>query len=96
MERRRAIIASTALAGVVVFGAVGFAASSALGAGSSDNVGKLQPAAPTVTVVIDPATGTATAPAPTAATADRSASRARHDDDHEDDHEDHEEEDDDD
>ena len=86
MERRRAVIASTALAGVVVIGAFGFAATSALGAGGSDNVGKLQPATPTVTVVIDPATGTATAAA-TAAPKTNASERGRYDDDHDDDHE---------
>lgn len=68
MERRKAIIASAGLAGVVVLGAIGFAANGALGSSAPDGVGKLQPAVPTVTVVIDPATGIAT-PAPAAASA---------------------------
>ena len=70
MERHKAIVASAGMAGIVVLGALGFAATSALGADGSDNVGRLDPAPAVVTVVIDPTTGAITTPAATASPVD--------------------------
>ena len=69
MERQRAILASATVAGAVVLGALAFTTTSALGARGADGVGRLQPVASTVTVVVDPTTGAAMAVAPTPTTA---------------------------
>lgn len=65
MERKWAIALSSVVAGVVVLAAIVFGASSALGSGGGDNVGELQPTAPGMTLVVDPASGSATVLTPT-------------------------------
>jgi hypothetical protein len=73
MERKRALFASAIVAASVMTGAVAYAASSSLTTASRDNVGQLQPTGilpPTITVIVDPATGVASAtPAPAVAVA---------------------------
>ena len=82
MERKRAIALSTIVAGMVVLAAIVFGASSALGSGGGDNVGKLQPVnSPGMTLVVDPATGSATVLPPTTTSA-RSVESDRSSDDH--------------
>ena len=67
MERTKAVIASAIVAATVMGDAVAYAATSGITNSRSDNVGQLQPAGVqpvTITVVVDPVTGTVTVPAP--------------------------------
>lgn len=90
MEPKRALLASTIIAATVMTGAVAYAASSSLTDNNRDNVGQLHPTAtqpPTITVIVDPATGAATAPSTLDAgsTAGTPSTNRRHEHDEEDD-----------
>lgn len=62
MERKKALIASAIVAATLTTGAVAFAAVTVTNA-PQDNVGNLQPVTPrTLTVYVDPTTGSVTQP----------------------------------